>query len=181
MLVSLPIPETHRWEEIAMARGRKSALRIILSASVVSCWATEDSWEEGPAVTGLTVISRVSLCGQSRIRLTGCVAITPWGRPRSVKALGLERVGRHLPLGETLGAPSCGLAQANAHRPACPGLSSGRLRADADEPSASACLCFGNTPRRHASAAPVRNIDESVSRSMADVNKNIALLIRETV
>ena len=32
MLVSLPMLEPHRWEEIAMARGRKSSLRIVLSA-----------------------------------------------------------------------------------------------------------------------------------------------------
>ena len=32
MLVSLPMLELHRWEEIAMARGRKSSLRIVLSA-----------------------------------------------------------------------------------------------------------------------------------------------------
>src|SRR5215207_10784111 len=31
MLVSLPKLEPHRWEEIAMARGRKSSLRIVLS------------------------------------------------------------------------------------------------------------------------------------------------------
>src|SRR6266568_7114259 len=32
MLVSLPMLEPHRWEENAMARGRKSSLRMVLSA-----------------------------------------------------------------------------------------------------------------------------------------------------
>jgi hypothetical protein len=32
MLVSLPMLEPYRWEEIAMARGRKSSLRMVLSA-----------------------------------------------------------------------------------------------------------------------------------------------------
>lgn len=32
MLVCLPMLEPHQWEEIAMARGRKSSIRIVLSA-----------------------------------------------------------------------------------------------------------------------------------------------------
>ena len=59
MLLSLPMLEPHRWEEIAMARGRKSSIRLVLSAEERQ---TLERWQRSTTVAaGLVCRGKILL------------------------------------------------------------------------------------------------------------------------